>query len=110
VALTPPLPFPESNAVAMREGGKDESNNRMAVYSGLQSGISLPPCLLQPITLTFPPGYVILRAFPERDITRELNRLWHMAKGLALVIPKGGPMKPMKKPIRLLGMVFQIDN
>jgi hypothetical protein len=24
--------------------------------------------------------------------------------------PKGGLMKPMKKPVRLLGMVFQIDK
>jgi hypothetical protein len=31
-------------------------------------------------------------------------------EGLALVIPKGDFMKPMKKPIRLFGMVFQIDK
>jgi hypothetical protein len=29
---------------------------------------------------------------------------------LALVLPKGELMKPMKKPVRLLGMVFQIDK
>ena len=28
----------------------------------------------------------------------------------ALVNPKGDIMKPMKKPVRLLGMVFQIDK
>ncbi len=31
-------------------------------------------------------------------------------EGLALVIPKGDFMSPMKKPIRLFGMVFQIDK
>jgi hypothetical protein len=31
-------------------------------------------------------------------------------EGLALVILKGDFMKPMKKPVRLLGMVFQIDK
>jgi hypothetical protein len=33
-----------------------------------------------------------------------------LGEGLALVIPKGELMGPMKKPIRLLGVVFQIDN
>ena len=46
---------------------------------------------------------------PERGTPRETKRPWHLARGLALVFRKENIM-PMKKPIRLLGMVFQIDK
>jgi hypothetical protein len=61
--------------------------------------------------LTFVIQYGILDSVPIRnERPREAKRPWHRAKGLALVIPKGDIIMPMKKPVRLLGVVFQIDK
>jgi hypothetical protein len=46
---------------------------------------------------------------PKREYQGSKETL-ALGEGLALVIPKGDFMMPMKKPIRLMGVVFQIDK
>ena len=62
------------------------------------------------LTLTFLADYDILVSVPERNTSLQGNTET-LAQGDRPCIgnPKGEIMKPMKKPIRLLGMVFQID-
>ena len=49
-----------------------------------------------------------INSIPYWGIPGNLKTL-ALGEGLALVIPKGESIMPMKKPVRLLGMVFQID-
>jgi hypothetical protein len=61
------------------------------------------------LALTFLKHHDILNMF-QVEQTRETKDLGTRLMSLALVLPKGELMKPMKKPVRLLGMVFQIDK
>ena len=60
--------------------------------------------------LTLPTKYVIVCLFLMWNITREHKDPGTWLKALHKYPLEGGLMKPMKKPIRLLGMVFQIDH
>src|SRR5437870_2948733 len=64
------------------------------------------------LDLTFMIQYGILISVPMRNTqySREAKRPWHRAKALHWYNPEGELMQPMKKPVRLLGMVFQIDK
>ncbi len=57
-----------------------------------------------------PWGYVILVVVPVRGAIPGNTET--LAQGVRLCIgtTEGGPMIILKKPIRLLGMVFQIDR
>ncbi len=62
------------------------------------------------LSLTFLTHYGILRYVPMRNNLPGKRR--NLGTGYIPCIgtyPKGDAMKPMKKPVRLLGMVFQID-
>jgi hypothetical protein len=46
---------------------------------------------------------------PERETSREVKNPGTLRRAL-IGKPKGGFMEPMKIPIRVLGMVFQVDK
>ena len=80
----------------------------------ISSGVRLTSCLLDSFleltfVLTFINPHGMLGLFPVGELQGSEDTL---APGERPRIgnPKGDLMKPMKKPIRLLGMVFQIDK
>ena len=67
------------------------------------------PCFKGSVGIDFRDILWYINTIPTREYQGTQKTL-ALGEGLALVIAKGDFMLPMKKPIRLMGVVFQIDR